>query len=145
MKHISLLALVMAFSVNSSAKSILCASKDHSIVVSVSTEDQVNSQGYLQANSLMIHQYVYLKSILINTKEVVGGIDVETGSAHFLSRAKGLDAGDISGFSLSIDDYKEGKNVVLNGIFKIVTKVDGEFMREESQDMNCITHLEVGI
>lgn len=145
MKHISLLAIVMAFSINSSAKSILCASKDHSLIVSVSTEDQVNSQGYLQANSLMIQKNL-VDSKLVETKEIIGGVDLETNSATFLARAKGPGAADgISALQLDINDYREGKDILLKGLLKIDTQEEGKFVTEETHQMSCITDLKVGV
>ncbi len=144
MKHISLITLLVAFSINSFAKSILCASKDHSIVVSVSTEDQVNSQGYLQANSMMIQRNL-ANSRLIETKDVIGGIDVEAGYAGFNAEIKEISSStDVSKVQLDMGHYKEGKGIVLKGVLKIDKMVGGPLMIE-THVMKCITHLEVGI
>ena len=144
MKHISLMAIVMAFSINASAKSILCASTDESILISVSAQEQAIS-GMHHAESMKI-QRSSLGGKLIETGDVAGGIDVQDSSAYFIARVSGINTqDDVSAVHLNIDDYKEGKDIVLKALLKIDTKLDEKFMKEETHDMNCVTHLEVGI
>lgn len=142
MKHISLITLVLAFSVNSFAKDIFCASKDESILLLVSSQEQAIA-GMHHADSIQI-QMAADKGLIRKTNDVAGGINVNTGKAFFVANtsipqefaAKKEVDGTIQ---LNINSYSEADGALLQGKLKITGRAFGISFDEGSHDMNCVT------